>query len=488
MKRLLMGISGVALAAAASVPALGVVSQGTFRMGADAAWARGIDGAGTRVAVLDMGFGGLDESIAAGELPPREQMDVKSFDAVNGLEGRDNLGALTQHGTRMAEVVRDVAPGARLVLVNYADIDGFLQAADWIAANGIPVVNHSNSILGGPFDGTGTLARAVDSAAARGVLWINSGGNFAERHWRGIPSPAGTELLIAPQPGETIAFGLGWSAPGLTAVLSVQRQAPDGSWIEVQASDSTRRTKPVLVDGGAWRLVITRLAGPDAPVDVFSRTIGFGALAVPDGSVATPADAAGALAVGAVPWQGVEPAPYSSRGPTLDGRAKPDLVGPTYVTANVLFPGTAGTSAASAHVAGVAALVRDERAALGQPIDVASLRVDITGRARDLGTPGPDAGTGAGMARYDVIPPRIALTASSGLRSTVRIRAFDAGTMQSVSLRVNGRSIRTAPGPYMRQKVRLRKGRNRVEVTARDLAGNASVVRRVLVRRAAPRR
>jgi len=154
----------------------------------------------------------------------------------------------------------------------------------------------------------------------------------------------------------------------------------------------------------------------------------------------------------------------------------------------VLFPGTAGTSAASAHVAGVAALVRDERAALGQPIDVASLRVDITGRARDLGTPGPDAGTGAGMARYDVIPPRIALTASSGLRSTVRIRAFDAGTMQSVSLRVNGRSIRTAPGPYMRQKVRLRKGRNRVEVTARDLAGNASVVRRVLVRRAAPRR
>ncbi|MBM3634702.1 MAG: hypothetical protein FJW99_05350 [Actinobacteria bacterium] len=483
MKRLLIGLSGAALAVAASVPALGVVSQGTFRMGADAAWARGIDGAGTRVGVLDMGFGGLDDSIAAGELPPRDQLEVKSFDPVNGLDGRDNLGALTQHGTRMAEIVRDVAPRARLVLVNYAGIDGFLQATEWIVANGIPVVSHSNSLLGGPFDGTGPLARAVDAAAARGVLWVNSGGNFAERHWRGVPSPAGTELPIAPQPGETIAFGLGWNDAALTAVLSVQRQQADGSWAEVAVSDDTRRTKPVAVDGGAWRLVVTRTAGPESPVDVFSRTVGFGALAVADGSVATPGDAAGALSVGAVPWQGSDPARYSSRGPTQDGRAKPDLVGPTYVTANVLFPGTAGTSAATAHVAGVAALVRDERASLGQPNDVASLRADITARARDLGMPGPDAGTGAGMARFDVVAPVVRVTATAGLRSTVRIRAFDLGTMQSVSLAVNGRAIRTVPGPQMRHEVTLRKGRNRVEVTARDLAGNESVLRRVVVRK-----
>ena len=75
MKSLLTGIAAVALLAAASAPAQAVVSQGTFRIGADALWARGIDGAATRVAILDPGFGGLDASIAAGELPPRERME-----------------------------------------------------------------------------------------------------------------------------------------------------------------------------------------------------------------------------------------------------------------------------------------------------------------------------------------------------------------------------------------------------------------------------
>ncbi len=484
MNRLLVSISASAAAAVlAAAPAGAVVSQGAFRMGADAAWARGIDGHGTRVAVLDTGFGGLTQSIAAGELPALAEMETMSFDRVNGLDGRDNLGVPTQHGTRMAEIVHDVAPGAHLVLVNYADDDGFLEAVGWIVANGIPVVSHSNSILGGPFDGTGPLSRAVDGAAAHGVLWVNSSGNFAERHWRGVPAATGTELTIPFAIGDTIAFGIGWSTPGVEAVLSVQRQQPDGTWAQVQRSNGTRRTAPLTLDGGAWRLVVIRTAGGDAPVDVFSRTVGFGGSSVPDGSVATPADAAGALAIGAVPWQGGEVARYSSRGPTEDGRAKPDLVGPTYVTANPLFPGTAGTSASAAHVAGLAALIRDEHLASGRPADVAALRADIVSRARDLGTPGPDAASGAGMARFDVTPPRLTLSAPRGGTPLLGIRALDDGTMASVTLRLNGRRLRTTPGPQMRQRVWLAKGRNRIEAVGRDLAGNEVSIRRVLVRR-----
>jgi len=483
MKSLLTGIAAAALLAGVSASAQAVVSQGTFRMGADALWARGIDGAATRVAILDPGFGGLDASIAAGELPPRDAMQAVSFDPVNGIEGRDNLGALTQHGTRMAEIIHDVAPGARLVLVNYLDIDGFLQATQWIVANGIPVVSHSNSILGGPFDGTGTLARAVDAATARGVLWVNSAGNFAQRHWRGVPSPEGTAIPITPHAGATLGFGIGWNTPGVEAHLSVQRQQPDGSWAEVVRSDGTRRTAPIGVDGGVWRLVVIRTAGPDAPVDVYSRTVGFGPAAVADGSIPTPGDAAGSLSVGAVSWSGTEPEPYSSRGPTQDGRAKPDLVGPTYVTSNPLFPGTAGTSASTAHVAGAAALIRDERGASGLPVDPAALRADIIRRARDLGPAGPDAATGAGMARVDVTAPRSRVTLTRGPRPWVSVRALDDGTMSAVDLRLNGRMVRTRPGPHLRARVSLAKGRNRIEVRARDAAGNQSVTRRVIVRR-----
>ena len=52
------------------------------------------------------------------------------------------------------------------------------------------------------------------------------------------------------------------------------------------------------------------------------------------------------------------------------------------------------------------------------------------------------------------------------------------------------RRFRKAQCPIVERLVNalMRKGRNSVDVTARDLAGNESVTRRVLVRREAPRR
>ncbi|MCB9010402.1 MAG: hypothetical protein H6531_01065 [Actinobacteria bacterium] len=176
------------------------ITQGAFRMGADALWSQGFLGGGDRIAVVDEGFGGLDESIAAGELPPRDRMRTMSFDAAHGLGGRSLLTTdPTPHGTRMAEIIHDLAPQAELVLVNYNTVDEFVRATEWVADQGIPVASHSNSFLDGPFDGTGAAARAVDGASDRGVLWINSAGNFAERHWAGgadaTATPSGASAL-----------------------------------------------------------------------------------------------------------------------------------------------------------------------------------------------------------------------------------------------------------------------------------------------------
>jgi hypothetical protein len=470
------------LAVAAAGSAAALVSQGAARMGADALWSRGVLGSGQTVAVLDLGFGGLDEAIAAGEMPPRERLTLMSFDAANGINGRSALEDPTQHGVRMAEIVYDVAPEATLVLVNYHTEEEFGRAVAWVVGQGIPVVSHSNSFLTPPFDGTGPTARVVDSAAAAGVLWINSAGNFAERHWGGRAAGTGVAIPLAPRPGDRLAFTLGWRAPDVAAELGVERQAPDGAWTRVatgQPIDRGAGTPVVPVDGGTWRVVVRQTAGAPADLDLFSRTVGFGSMSVAAGSVPTPGDAAGALSVGAVPWTGTSVAAYSSQGPTDGGGAKPDLAAPTYVTANAAWPGTAGTSAATAHVAGAAALLRQARQSAGLPAGAADLRAALLADALDLGAPGPDPVFGAGLVRLDAIGPRLQVRVGPGLRPKVTVRASDEGSVQRVEAQLGDRPMGTRRGPVGRFRVPpVRAGRYRLSVTARDLAGNATTVSR----------
>ena len=477
--------AAVVLAGLACAPAgrAALVSQGAVRMGADALWSRGILGQGQDVAILDEGFAGLDRSIALGELPPRESMTVRAFDPMAGLDGLTELGQPTQHGVRMAEIVHDIAPDAHLTLVAYRTPEQFAEAADWIAGQGIPVVSHSNSFLSPPFDGTGPAARAVDRAAAAGVLWVNSAGNYGQRHWRGTAPAAGTVIPIAPTAGTPLLLSLAWASPDVTASIAVERQDPTGSWPEVQrstpASPLNARTSMLVADGGAYRLVVRQEAGAPAPLDLFSETVGFGALAVPEGSIPTPGDAAGALTVGAVKWTGTTLEPYSSQG--VAGTGKPDLVGPTYVTSNPEWPGTAGTSAATAHVAGAAVLLRQQRQATGRPAGPADLRAALTSTALGLGAPGPDPLYGAGMARLDATPPALAVRIAPGVRRLVRVRAPDAGTIRDVRISVNGRLLRVVRRPVVGVRLPpLRPGATRVTVTAEDMAGNVAVRTRTL--------
>ncbi|HTI35039.1 MAG TPA: S8 family serine peptidase, partial [Miltoncostaea sp.] len=407
---------GVGLAAPAAGAA--VIGQGGVRMGADAMWSRGLLGQGQTVAIVDQGFDGLDRSIALGELPPRDQLQIRLFDPGAAEGGVTELGLPTQHGVRMAELVHDLAPDAHLVLVGYRTQEQFAQAAAWVAQQGIPVVSHSNSFLTPPFDGTGPAARAVDAAADAGVLWVNSAGNYAQRHWRGTAAAGGTVLDIAPTPGTPLLMSLAWASPLATGTLSVQRADGAGGWGEVAHSapaGPTNATIPVTVaDGAAYRVVVTQTSGPPQTFDLFSETVGFGTAAVPEGSIPTPGDARGALTVGAVKWTGTSIEPYSSQG--VPGGAKPDVVGPTYVTSNPEWPGTAGTSAATAHVAGAAVLLRQRRMQLGLPAGPAELRGVLEASALDLGAPGPDPVYGAGMARLDTSAPRLLVRVGPGPR------------------------------------------------------------------------
>ena len=129
-----------------------------------------------------------------------------------------------------------------------------------------------------------------------------------------------------------------------------------------------------------------------------------------------PADARGALSVGAIhydQWELGTLASYSSRGPTADGRIRPELVAPSGVTTasygvDRLF---GGTSAATPHVAGAAALLKSANSSLSR----AELWQALVESTVDLGAPGKDDSTGYGKLVLsmpaphiaDVSPPRI---------------------------------------------------------------------------------
>jgi hypothetical protein len=460
------------------------ISQGVWRMGVDVLWTRGLTGAGQTVAILDLGFGGLDDSIAAGELPPRDQLQVRSFDATYGFDGRDVLGNPVQHGVRMAEIVHDIAPQAQLALVNYHTEDEFEQAVAWLVANRVPIVNHSNSFLTPPHDGTGRTARIVDAAAAAGVLWVNSAGNYAERHWAGRADATGTILPLQTRAGDQLSFTLNWrGAPDARASVSVQRQGADGVWADAApgfpAGTASEVTPKLIADASPYRVLVQQVAGAPADLDLFSRSVGFGANAVPDGSIPTPGDAAGSLTVAAVPWTGTTLASYSSRGPTDDGRLKPDISAPTYITSNPAWPGTAGTSAATPHVAAAAALLRQERQAAGLPVDPASLRQALLANALDLGPPGPDPLYGAGMLRLDTTPPRVQVLIGTGSRPLVRVRVTDDGTVSGIRATLGGTQVARARTAWTRFRLpRLTAARRRLVVTADDMAGNAGTAAR----------
>jgi hypothetical protein len=117
-------------------------------------------------------------------------------------------------------------------------------------------------------------------------------------------------------------------------------------------------------------------------------------------SLFIPADAAGAVAAGAIYWQTQAVESYSSRGPTNDGRFKPEFSAPDGV-ATVSYPGgLSGTSASAPHLAGAAALVRGAYPgyAVTDTLDF------LIQRAVDLGAGGPDYLYGYGRLALGVDP------------------------------------------------------------------------------------
>ncbi len=391
-------------------PSVAERSEGVATLGAGAWHAEGVDGHGVHVAVLDVGFSG-HERLIGDELPDR--VDTRF---------RASAGA-SAHGTAVAEIVHDVAPEADLGLYTFSTEVDFVAAVEDIAADGWDVVNGSIGFDNTwHADGTSPMSRAVDALVEDGTLYVAASGNENDRYRVGplALEDDGTVSIggLAPiriRTGRGIAdVSLRWSDPmeasddDLDLYVYDDEGLPCGAGEDPQDGAGTPWERVVCEAGGAEAIVEIRLAA--GGVDGLEGFL-YSRNGLPEGTwsgtrnLTLPADADRALAVGAVELPDTATvAWYSSRGPTDDGRRKPELVGPAGVS-TVTWGEAAfrGTSAAAPHVAGAAALVLDADGRRMGPGAVTDVLVE---GALDIGDPGWDDPSGAGLVHLGEIPWR----------------------------------------------------------------------------------
>jgi len=275
----------------------------------------------------------------------------------------------------------------------------------------------------------------ADDAYFNNILWVNAVGNEAKRHyeavftdpdadgWHNVSSSSET-LSISAKAGDIIEVYLTWDAwpttnqdydlylynkSGVEIDHSLNTQAGDRS-----PTENIVYTVPTDRDGDYYLKIQKYSAISNHRLEVYSINHNLSP-AVASSSLLSPADATGALSVGAINynvWTTGPLASYSSQGPTNDGMIKPDIMGPDNVS-NSVAGFFKGTSASCAHVTGAAALILGKN----RGISVDQLWSSLTSSAIDMGNPGKDNIYGYGQLRLDidaVIPTGIEPTSDGG--------------------------------------------------------------------------
>lgn len=422
-----------------------VASEGVTLTHATDWQAASYDGSGAKVAIINLGFGGYS-SLLGTELPA--SVTTQNFRA-DGDFGAD------VEGTACAEIVYDMAPGAQMYLVAFSTEVEFYQAVDYVIAQGVDIVSSSVGwTTTGPYDGTdGNLSwgyqinQKVSEARAAGIFWAQSAGNFRDGHYEGTFSGVSVGPYTLHSFGGSITWvnqlGRRYRGQSVQALLSWDNwSAPvdqdydlwvlgypgsGSTWYILAASQDYQNggtgqfpreivqyQVPGNRNGWYFGVAIRRYSTThDGYLELYS----YDNYSTPDFEVTTqgsslciPADNPDAVTSGATNVSDDSLEYFSSEGPTngpggvpAGGSLKPDLTGPDRVSTVTYGSGAfAGTSAASPHVAGAAALVKGVKPSYTP----AQIQAFLEARALDLGSPGKDNLFGAGRLELaDAVPP-----------------------------------------------------------------------------------
>ena len=426
------------------MPAQGtVVSEGVALHGAAAWHDAGYKGKGVKIAIIDSGFQGF-QSLMGTELPSTVEARCYTSTGVftSSLSDCDNSDT-GKHGTAVAEAVFDIAPEATYYISRITSAGDLLNTVEWLIEQDVDVINKSLGwVWHGPGDGTSPFSlsplKSVDAAVAGGITWVNAAGNGNGKTWFG----AFTNEYHNSESGEgyhesTLMHEFAHMDECNAVELTAEREYLfqlrwDDSWgaarddldLFLYRGETVSRENVVAYsyndqDGGMFPLPFEGFIFSPESSGTYCIGVMFWSGFSPDWiqiemwggretfehhtlshSITHPADSAnpGMLAVGAAAASSTATIePYSSRGPTTDGRVKPDIVGVDKADSSI-YGRWSGTSQSSPHVAGLAALVK-QRLPSHTPQQIAQY---LKTHAEERGAAGPDNTWGHGFATLPV--------------------------------------------------------------------------------------
>ncbi|WP_347157826.1 S8 family serine peptidase [Pontibacter chitinilyticus] len=419
----------------------------------------GVQGEGIKIGVLSDSYNARPNNealrdVLQGDLPGvGNQLNPLPVQVLKDLPSRSGLGS--DEGRAILQIIHDVAPKAALAF--RTGFDGPIDLAQGIRelkAAGCNIIVDDITYSSDSYFQDGVVAQAVDEVVAQGVTYFSAAGNFGDRSYQGTYTP-----LVLPDgrnvhnfrggdykqrlflPEGTYSLGMEWSSnteqdldfyltdDNDNIIIGYNRKSTypfEGMAFNVSAGGAVAN---IMVVNASTTVIDPSLV---FKYIIFRGSAGIAEYRSGTATITGHANAAGAIAIGAVLYQntpayGVAPptiASFSSRGGTpilrdaTNGavnitREKPDFTAPNGGNTTVplggqnidgdSYPNFFGTSAAAPHAAAAAALlIGAAKKFEGTNLTPAAVRHLLRSTALDMGSPGQDNATGYGFLRPDV--------------------------------------------------------------------------------------